>query len=476
MSILFLSGFESSDLTDVSSSINVQVQGTTLHTGSYALQCSQLSNTTGYATLLTSPGSAVYLRFYFLASLLPAVGDEPIAVLPLSSYNLHIRVNSSGKLAVYYSNTLQAVGKSVLSPNGWYRIEMSYLTSTGVWKLYIDGNQELTGTTAGGQVISSVVLGKYSNANGNSVNFYYDDVVIRDDQLPGRGHIECLLPRANGSYSQWKNENSVIGSYSDVNQLPYDTATNINNLDAVAGNSSTFLFTSLNGSPTSINSLKWEAIAEEFGGGPEIAARFVSGTSHADSAMVIPPASWAPVVFYYPTNPITALPWTTSDISTVETGVVGNASARGYVTSIYLMVDYAGPEVYNYTASGGVQAAGTTSASVSITSQASGGAVLSGSALIGFSFFGAGGIVVSGSLTPQLTSNAISHVSGVVCGGYTHPLFAINRSIQPIQLGPITVSGGNITQTPPKWKRVPAQDSQSIYGYAPAVTAINNRL
>lgn len=365
MAIQLLTGFESGDALELiggSLQGTASIQSTTKRTGNYALRCNPTTTASGYASLFGvfgySGGSWIYERFWFRVDTLPASGYEPIAMIVGGNFNLMIEIKSTGVLrGVDFSAT--ADGTTVLSTGTWYRIELS--VSIAGWAVKINGTAELGNGNSVGS-LAEMRIGKSSNVSGQTVDFYYDDICVRDDQYPGDGQVELLLPNAAGNYAQCTNQASGTAVFGNINDVPNDGDTSY--LTCTSSNQiSTFGFTDPSAAISSVQALGWKVIEKAPIGSATFAPVFrQSSTDSTGSTITTSNSSYAAKAVYYLTNPVTSSAWTSGDITGVESGVkCTNSTTPPRISSLYLMIDYvpSSSHTYNETGSGGAVGGGT---------------------------------------------------------------------------------------------------------------------
>jgi hypothetical protein len=240
MAIVNLCGFETGAIGGANEGGSLgtsSVQSTTKRTGTYALQTNPTTTATGYCTLLgigangnaaTLGLTTTYVRFYFRYGTKPSSNNEEIFQLNHTSVatgnrKIALRINSSGQLMAYASDgttQIGSTGSTSLAQDTWYRIECSVDSSlTGNVEVRIDGATEISGTGNTNSLVSyGLLLGKVVNRNGNTVDFYYDDVIVGDSGFIGPGGIVRLDPISD-------NDTWTTGTYADID----DYASQANN-------------------------------------------------------------------------------------------------------------------------------------------------------------------------------------------------------------------------------------------------------
>lgn len=238
MSILNICGFETGDSSESSTTAGTfSIQSTTVRTGSYALRVNPTTTGTGtykISGLGTDGATSVfnvsnaYYRFYFLYLTKPASNEEIFARVSDTTGGLlkiSLNLTSTGIIKAYNAvGTLMATGTTVLSSGTWYCIQLFCGTgASGSWEVRINQNSELSGT---GNVNTNnhggILLGKAVNTNGQSVDFYYDDVIISDSGFIGPGQSTILVPNANGTSQDFSIGAGAGQHWQQVNDIPND--------------------------------------------------------------------------------------------------------------------------------------------------------------------------------------------------------------------------------------------------------------
>jgi len=356
LAILNFCGFESGDSSELNATTGTfSIQNSTVRSGEYALRCNPDTTAVGRVTIvgLTAAGqqqaysqATVYCRFYFRYATKPAANDEEIFTFftGAGAMKLALRLDSAGKLVVYdRSNTKIATGATVLSANTWYRIEITSASSaTAAYELRIDGSTELSGTldtiaTNHGQIR----LGKNSDRNGQSVDLFYDDVLIDSAAFPGAGSVHRMDANTDGTYTAWTSSNGVLtpNIYTELLPVPHDS-----DLGYITTSSSGAAFTAQLESATEagisgvVKAVKSVAIVRDEGGVSSISIRLRSGSTDDDTTANDPGASYTARQKLYETDPATSAVWNTSALDSLQVGVVSAAAVALRCTSAWAMV------------------------------------------------------------------------------------------------------------------------------------------
>lgn len=355
---VIMCGFETGDSTEFSASGTANlVQSGTARLGGYALRVNPVGTATSSVllTTLAATGSGqgntyddLYVRFYFLFNLAIVSSSEELMQVCTSSLSrkLALRLQSTGTLRAFAGNgtTSLGIGSSVLVPGTWYRIDVYCGTGTNAnFTVRLNGATEISGS---GNLIATqggcVRLGKPVNINGNSVDYFYDDVIARNDRFPDDSHIVALKPFSVGTYDSWTVGGGTSSKVEDVKNRPRDDFGYLVSTLA-AGDGQTFVPEPLSRLNVSglIQAVKPIVIvrSDTFGGSLKLRLR---SQIDYDTSASSPSTSYTARHRVFSVDPATGLPWRKATVEACEFGVVENsASAATRVTSAFLMVDAA---------------------------------------------------------------------------------------------------------------------------------------
>jgi len=337
------------------------VQSTIKRTGGYAYRTNPTTTGTGYITIGTlglnggvntfSGVGTLYFSFYIRFDTLPAANEEEIIQFRTStagSLKSAITVTSAGILKIYdQANALVQTGATAFSTGFWYRISGSIATgTTAAYAAKIDGVSELSGTMDTTVTNHGAVrFGKATNRNGQSVDYYYDDIYLDNAAEPPAGGIEIMLPNATGNYTAWTDAAGTAPT--NVAEVPHDGDTSYIS-GSTAGDIETEALESgaSAGITGTVRVVKSMAFVRDEGGSPNFRIRLRSGSTDNDtSANTNPGTSYLYRGKLYDTDPATAAAWVLSALDSIEVGPRIASSAAGRCT-------FVGAEVY-FTPSGG---------------------------------------------------------------------------------------------------------------------------
>jgi hypothetical protein len=360
-----MTGWETGDSQEVvTTSGTFSVQTTTKRTGAYALQSNPTTTAVGYqqwrlanawvaaASDAVLAHDTLYVTLYFQYATKPSSGDEPlIEFRHASGVKADVRLDLNGNILMYNSaGTLLGTSSSVLTVSTWYRLDIKCGTSAtvGAYEVKINGASEISGTgNLNAAQHSGFRVGKTTNRNGNTVDYYYDDMIVDDAAYIGAGAVELMVPTATGTYSAWTAGNGT-SSFAEVDEVPSDSATSY--IAPVADtNASTFNLESCASAGISgtINAVKFQVVAARVGGtNTSYQARIRNGSTDVDSSSLTATSSYGARTSLIATDPNGAIAWTTSGLDSTEIGVENvDASNITRVTQTVLQV--------HFTASGG---------------------------------------------------------------------------------------------------------------------------
>ena len=364
-------GFETGDTSEANSTTGtVSVQTGTVRSGTYALRVNPTTNGQGIFTItgIAADGSynfsgmslaTAYLTVYFRVATAPGSSDEEILVFQdtnNSVVKMMVRLTSARKLAVYDTTVaLQATGTTVLSLNTWYRLDIKCGTgaATAPWEVNIDGTLEISGTgNLATTNTGSVRLGKVTNRNSQTVDFFYDDVFVDDAAYIGAHAIVALAPNGAGTFQTWTIGAGGGSNYTNVDEIPPNGDTDYLLSTGTAGNaeSETMADSSSASITGTVNAVEVICQVKRDGASNgSIKTRMRSGTTNNDTNGGSSTSSYLARINQSATDPNTSAAWTTSGVDGVEGGMVENSANKTRLTSILLMVSFTSSAVTNKT-------------------------------------------------------------------------------------------------------------------------------
>lgn len=357
MALLNICGWERGGSVEVGATAGtVSISTSVFRTGARSLRVNPTTTGTGYHQLrlfnangddTTLNAATITLRVYFRYATKPSADNEEIATGRTNvAEKWAVRLDSDGKLSVYdQAAGLVATGATVLSVDTWYRIEMQAGTSaTAAYELRIDGVTELSGTMDTTTTNYNMVrIGKPNDRNGESVDFYYDDLAIRNDTtFPGAGQILQLIPTANGATQAWT-AGTNASDYQEVDETPTDSDTTYVKSTGSAGDVALFALQDCAdvGITGTINAVKaYIRVKEDVTTTSANRIRLVSGATTSDGNATNRTASYGEVQRVFPTDPNTSAAWELASIDALQIGSIEDNAVAMRITNVALMVEY----------------------------------------------------------------------------------------------------------------------------------------
>lgn len=447
----------------------VSTQTSTVRSGvRSALRCNPTTTAVGYATLgipaaigtITDIGeNTAYLCVYFRYATKPSSNYEEFIVVEGASgttVKMILALNSSGNIAVYDKDiALVATGSTALSANTWYRIEVKAGNGTSAaYEVRIDGTTELSGNCNQlASAINAFTVGKRTNRNGNTVDFFYSEAVIDNADFPGAIKIVQLVPRANGSTMEWTSGTGA-SNYTQVDECPADVADYVMS-PATANKLALFVFdsTSTAGIVGTINAVALcvNGIRENTTVTSSDKIRMKSGATNADTTAANINTTDNGRILLRTTDPNTGSAWTSSAVDALEGGAIEANAVSIRMAQVFIAVEYTPGVDRSVTGSGGADLSGDATATMALTHTPSGTATTSGAgtAAMGLAATGSGGLDTSGAAT---TSAGFSFTGS---GGITidGEVSAVDEIAEPV-LEEETLTAQQLMRT--HWQRIPS--------------------
>lgn len=343
------------------------IQSTTKRSGNYALRVNPTTTGTGavfiskqvFTDWLSSPLttafnlSTVHVRFYFLVATAPSSYEQATNTQPADKAAIYVQSSGAGFIfRVKDSGGTNYDNATILNLNQWYRIEMTIGNGvgTGTIILLVDGVQWVNTVTANttNVFMDFFKLGKVADTNGQSVDFFYDDVSIDDAALPGPGSIVMLYPNAAGTDQTWTVNGAAthFGCVDDWNRQNGDddetTYLSVSLSGTQAEENSCLDFTG-NFSAQSIVCLLAVLVQRNSSGSVNVGTpRLRSASTNSDGTAYNPGAAYTTRYRLFTTDPATSAAWTASGLDSVQIGFVKTQSqARAMrMTASAVIVEY----------------------------------------------------------------------------------------------------------------------------------------
>jgi len=269
----------------------------------------------------------------------------------------YLVLTSAGNLELYDSTGTKCgnTGSTVISANTKYRIEGKIPTGTSAAaEIKVNGVSEITGTcnfltnNFGG-----IAPGKWTNRNGNTVDYFYDDIAIDDTTYPGDGSVVWLVPTSDGTTMQWLGGTNA-SNYLEVDERPFDTDTTY--IAKSTATSEVALFNVADaataGVTGTIKAIKTYSRFRSSIGTAATSVRASSNNTTSDTTAYAVGTGYISHFKLLATDPNTGLAWTTGGIDALQVGVIDTATISTVrATTVGAFVDYTVPTSSNRTLS-----------------------------------------------------------------------------------------------------------------------------
>lgn len=333
------------------------IQTSVVKTGTYALRVNPNNNATGFFDIRgfnaggvqsSINGSTITTSFQYRYATKPSALSEIMLSAEDASVNkFELRINSGGNLVAYDRSAVAlATGTAVLSADTWYEIQAKTGSGpAGVFEVYVDGVLDITTT---GDLLSTayrtVIFGKSTNRHGNSVDFFYDDIIINDTpDYPSSGEVKVMLPDANGAAQTF-----TIGAGSDhytaVNEIPPDGNTSylVSTLNIGDAETESLQDSGTVGITGTVHVVKVvNSCIRDGAANGTLRTRLRSGSTNSDTAGAAIGVAYEARSNLSETDPATAAAWTVSALDSVESGAVESETTdKSRMTFTSVMVYY----------------------------------------------------------------------------------------------------------------------------------------
>lgn len=362
MALRRFSGFEISN-GEATLSGTASINTGTVRTGGGSLRVNPTTTGVGHALFYdlstTGTNSAAfniatsYVQFWFRYATKPASNNEQLYVTQDTggSTKLSLRLNSTGTIGVYgAADTLLGTSSTTLSANTWYKIEIQTGTSAtvGAYELKINGSSEVSGTAnLSASNAQDFRLGKITNKNSQTVDFFYDDFAVSDSAFfSGDVAVKAMNVNADGSTMSWS------GGTAPSNYTTVDDGHTVNDTDYVqsptSGNPNVALFNLESCATVGISGtiLGFQGLTRTRENTSVTSATLIrvrSSSTNSDSATRNGSTSVTVSMRLLENDPSTGSAWTTSGLDAVEVGAVENNAVAVRCTHVRGFVLYVPP-------------------------------------------------------------------------------------------------------------------------------------
>lgn len=323
----------------------------------------------------------VYICAYMYFTAFPGANNISIMLFRGTTAGniIDLRVNTAGTLLITNEQAASAqVGNtsSALNLNQWYRIELSYVYSTGVTNAYLTPTNGLvdlgprvnfaSGTATASVANDTFRLGVIDSA---TMTFYGDDIAINDETtggtqtgLIGAHNVIIQLPSAAGDINTFATQTGgtagAANNFSRVKEVPPDDATTFNGSSTLNEEDLFKMATPSLNSGYTINVVEvWgrfrNSTADATGAFKFELQKVASGTKSQSAAIIPNSTTWKMNALAVPkTPPIIAyqdpdsINWNPSLLNNnvqagyIESTAPGTAGRRCDVTLVALIIDY----------------------------------------------------------------------------------------------------------------------------------------
>ena len=366
---IYFEGFEAgSDALIRTSQGSVSYQNGTALSGVYSLRVANTSSATMYAgftklaaggthqSQTTGIGSTSFVKFDFQYHTKPIVTPTEFmgcynGTSSASTDMLVLKLTLAGTIAVYNSTgALVTTGVTVLSADTKYRIDVNCTDgAAGAYEVKINGVSEVSGTTnqdvAG--FVGIITFGQgQTDVGAETVDYFYDDIVINDATYTSYPKITALYAIANGGTAQWTSgTNSSDFAEVDDPAGASDVDTTYIKNPAAGGEVHlvSFQSTTTGGITGAIGAVKGLArIREDTSVTSSSYMRLKSSGTNSDTTGTNRSTAYGTLGIMTATDPNTATAWTSGGVDAVQVGVIETNAVADRCTRIMLEIMWDG--------------------------------------------------------------------------------------------------------------------------------------
>jgi len=323
MSILFLDSVMSKEhLLRYSTFSGVTIQTGVSESGRDAYQFTAVGGP--QMTRSISPTTSLMAGFYGLTTNL--TGDSGLSGFQLrvgatARIALHITISGAVRIRAGVGGSIIATSATgVVGVNQWNYYELrAVLGGSGIVQVWVNGAQVInfSGAIGAAADFDDATFSRFSLGN-----WQVSDIEIRDDTLPTGPHrIWWLLPNGAGTNTNLSRfPDTGEANWQDVDEVtPDDDATYV--FSATEGDYDTYAFDDLPAGTWDVLGVQTSLIARAEGGGAKFLRPVIrSGVSEVQGASFALGASYGLNLQVFDDNPVTAAPWTQSEVDGVEIG------------------------------------------------------------------------------------------------------------------------------------------------------------
>ena len=355
-----IEGFDTGDASGLAAALTgtASFDSTTKHNGTHSLRVNPSGGTASYGQIkcISSTGavtdcnaSSLYIRFWFRYTTISSDAEKVIQVTNSGGTAVaFLTVQSAGTLfKLFNSGFSQAQTYDYSGFSGgfnsgtWYRIELFINQSGDAWTMRINGTQVMngSGTDFGVNDIDSVELGRQTNLNSSTTDWYYDDVQINDSAFPGDGVVTQLVPNATGATNNWTNDYTAIdeATFSDA-----DTVVS----NGSANQISRYGLKTLDGT-SSIAVVKPFVRYKEASSSSGAQIGLYSNTTESITTAANPSTTYTHYGAIHSVDPATSSAWTEAGLDALQLEIKQSTAVVGTVSHGFIYVDHVGGTVFD---------------------------------------------------------------------------------------------------------------------------------
>lgn len=248
-----------------------------------------------------------------------------LAFLDAGTYQVEVRLSSTGGLSITRNGTLLASASTTLAANVWYYLEFKakIANSGGVAELKVNGS--VVATFSGDTQNSANAYANMFELHSCYKNFF-DDLYFLDstgstnNDYLGDKKVVTRFPNGNGATNQWT-ANGSASNYQCVDESPPNNDTDYVS-DGTVNDVDLYSIASISGG--SIYGVQLSVLADcDDAGARAIRALIRSGGTNYDngSDYVMSESAYQDFDSIWETDPNTASAWTTTGLSAAQIGV-----------------------------------------------------------------------------------------------------------------------------------------------------------
>lgn len=250
---------------------------------------------------------------------------------------LYLVIDNSNRILISRNGTTLATSTATLTVNVWYYIELKVtFNNSGSYAVRVNGapfaglpdTSGVDTTATANNTANQLLLCQFAVPNANSASDY-DDLYVCDtsgsanNDFLGDVEVRTLLPNAAGANSNWTKTGGSTGSYTAVNENPYDSDTSYVS-SATLNTIDTYGYPDLPSNAATVFGVVSNLIGrKDDAGNRDVTTRYrADTTTEADftATDLTLSASYTQLRQIQETNPVTLTSWTVADVNNGEFG------------------------------------------------------------------------------------------------------------------------------------------------------------